>query len=136
MGIQIQGEYLGEKKVKLIHGPSGATIITAAPKDNQGDGSSFSPSDLVASAFGACMLTIMAIHAEREKISLQGTYFSLEKNMVADPRRIASLPVVFHLPKVLSPEQRKLLEALAPSCPVCCSLYSDIKTSVQFLYDV
>ena len=75
MGIFISGTYQGEKKVRLVHEDSGAVITTAAPKDNNGDGSSFSPTDLFTSSLGACMLTIIGIVAERDGIDIEGSHF-------------------------------------------------------------
>ena len=85
----MSGRYLGHLKVELEHGPSGAKITTAAPVDNQGDGSSFSPTDLCAASLGACMLTVMGIVAERDGIDFSTCRFTLEKHMQTDPRRIA-----------------------------------------------
>ena len=39
------------------------------PVDNQGDGSSFSPTDLVATALAACMLTLISIVGERDQMT-------------------------------------------------------------------
>jgi putative redox protein len=50
MSVEVTGKYLGAKKVELVHGPSGEVLITEAPKDNGGEGKSFSPTDLVAAA--------------------------------------------------------------------------------------
>src|SRR4029077_7277182 len=96
------------------HGPSGTVIRTAAPVDNQGDGSSFSPTDLAATSLGACLLTLIAIVAEREGIDLPGLSFRLEKHMAANPRRIGAIPVTIHMPAGFAGGQRKkLLEAAA-----------------------
>lgn len=136
MAVVIEGRYLGDKKVALTHGDSGAQIVTAAPKDNGGDGSSFSPTDLAAAALGSCMVTIIGLMAEREGVSLAGTHFRVEKHMSQSPRRIGHLPVVIHLPQALTPEQRTKFERGAYTCPVHHSLHPDIKVEVSFLYDV
>lgn len=135
MGVEITGRYDGNLRVVLRHGPSGAEITTAAPVDNHGDGSSFSPTDLAAASLGACMVTVMAIAAEREGIPFDGVRFSLEKRMRADPRRIDAVPVVLHMPKGLLPEQRTRLERIALSCPVHRSLHPEVGKDVEFVYD-
>ena len=134
MAVQISGEYTGNLNVTLQHGPSGATIRTAAPVDNQGDGSSFSPTDLLAAALGSCMLTTMAIVAAREGIPFAGGRFTLEKHMRADPRRVARLPVRITMPPGLDPEQRATLERAALTCPVYQSLSPEIEKEVEFIY--
>lgn len=134
MAVEITGTYQGQLKVALQHGPSGAVIHTAAPVDNQGDGSSFSPTDLVATALGACMVTIMGIVAEREGIDLRGLTFRVEKHMQSDPRRIARLPVRIEMPAGLSSAQRKKLERGALTCPVHKSLLPEIDKPVDFIY--
>ena len=136
MSVSISGRYVGNKKVELTHGPSTVTITTAAPKDNNGDGSSFSPTDLVAGALGACMLTLMDIVAERDKVDLSGTYFSLEKHMLASPRRIEKVPVVFHLPKSVPEDKRDKLKNAAMTCPVFRTLNPEVQVDVVFHYDV
>lgn len=134
MAVAITGTYTGNLNVEAVHGPSGTRIHTAAPKDNQGDGSSFSPTDLVATALGTCMLTIMGIVARREGIDLEGVRFELEKHMVSDPRRIGRIPVKIHMPAGLSQEQRDKLEQGALTCPVHQSLLPEIDKPVEFLY--
>ena len=93
MAVEITGKYIGNLKTELTHGPSGMVIRTAAPVDNQGDGSSFSPTDLAAASLGACMLTLIAIVGERDGLDLTGLCFRLEKHMEANPRRIGAIPV-------------------------------------------
>lgn len=134
MAVQITGRYVGDLKVELNHGPSGAQIRTAAPVDNQGDGSSFSPTDLVAAALGACMVTLMGIAAKRDGIDLEGLSFSLEKHMVSDPRRIGSVPVRIEMPAGLGPKERKKLERAASTCPVCRSLPPELQREITFVY--
>ena len=136
MALTVTGKYLGKKKVELQHGPTGSTILTDAPKDNFGDGSTFSPTDLVAAALGSCMLTVMGIVADRQNINMTGATMIAQKTMGTDPRRISELPVEIHLPKALTPEHRALLERAAHTCPVHRSLHPDIVAPVSFIYDV
>lgn len=136
MSVAITGRYLGSKKVELTHEPSGAKLITSAPKDNQGDGSSFSPTDLVATALGSCMLTVMAIVADKQGWKLDGTYFRIEKHMSQNPRRVGKLPISMHLPSALTLDQRTVLERAALTCPVYKSINSEIEVTAQFLYEL
>lgn len=133
--IEITGRYLGELKIELTHGPSGTTVRTAAPVDNNGDGSSFSPSDLCSGSLGACMTTIIGIVATRDGIDLTGLAFRVEKHMSSEgPRRIARLPVEIFMPAGLSHEARAKLERAALTCPVHRSLSADIDIPVSFIY--
>lgn len=135
MSVEITGRYAANLRVELKHGPSGTEIHTAAPVDNHGDGSSFSPTDLVAAALGSCMLSIMAIIAERDGIDLSDCRFSVHKHMTAEPpRRIDRLPLTIHMPAGLTPSQRKKLERGAMTCPVHRSLLPEIDKDVSFVY--
>lgn len=134
MAVQINGRYAGALKVDLTHGPSGSKIRTAAPVDNQGDGSSFSPTDLVASGLAACMVTLMGIAAKTHGIDLDGLSFSLEKHMANDPRRIGSVPISIHMPAGLSSDERLKLERAAMTCPVHKSLPDELEREVTFIY--
>lgn len=136
MAVEITGRYVGNLKTELTHGPSGTVIRTAAPVDNQGDGSSFSPTDLAAASLGACMMTLIAIVGERDGIDLTGLSFRLEKHMASNPRRIGSIPVTITMPPGLTPEQREKLERAALTCPVHKSLSEDVQKDVRFVYDV
>lgn len=136
MAVEITGKYVGNLKTEITHGPSGAVIHTAAPADNNGDGSSFSPTDLVAAALGACMVTVMAILAARHEWRLDGSHWHIEKHMNAEPRRIGRLPLQLHLPAALDERARAALERAARTCPVHRSLDHDIDMPVEFVYDV
>jgi len=134
MAVKMSGKYLGNKKLELCHEPSGVKITTAAPLDNQGDGSSFSPTDLCAVSLAACMTTVMAIFAERSSIDLSGTSFEITKEMNASPRRIGKIELKISLPKALDSETRLKLERAAKTCPVSHSLSSEIEPDIQFIY--
>ncbi|MFT4032848.1 MAG: OsmC family protein [Siphonobacter sp.] len=130
--------YLGELRTQATHLQSGNQIITDAPVDNQGKGEAFSPTDLVATALGSCMLTIMGIVAEREGIELKGTELDVTKGMAANPRRINRVEVnlTVKTPVALTEEQQKKLENAAHTCPVAKSLHPDIEQAVTFNWQV
>lgn len=134
MAVEITGRYTENLGTEMVHGPSGKALATAAPVDNQGDGSSFSPTDLVAAALASCMVTTLAIVARRDGIDLSAVAFRVEKRMADQPRRIAALPVEIHMPAGLSPEQRAKLERAAHQCPVHRSLAPEVARDVAFVY--
>lgn len=120
---RIDSRYSGQLRCHSQHGPSGSTLETDAPTDNQGQGERFSPTDLVATALSTCMLTIMGIVADRHGLNLEGTAARVEKTMTSEaPRRIAQLSVWVELPAGLEPQQRALLQRAAENCPVKLSL--------------
>jgi len=133
--VSIEIEYRGGLRCEAVHGPSGARLLTDAPVDNHGKGEAFSPTDLAATAMGTCMLTVMGIVADRHGIDIIHARAVVEKEMSADPRRIASLTVTMHLPAALSPEDRERLESAAVQCPVCKSLSPDVKRVISFSYE-
>src|SRR3954469_8803813 len=117
--IQITIDYLGGLRCDSTPGPSQNTVITDAPVDNHGKGESFSPTDLVATALGTCMLTVMGIFAERHAIDLRGTSVVVHKEMSSTPpRRIAKLTSEIRLPLRADHAQRAELENAALTCPV------------------
>ncbi|MDE3045684.1 MAG: OsmC family protein [Verrucomicrobiota bacterium] len=126
--------YQGELRTVCRH-ESGVELVTDAPKDNQGKGESFSPTDLVAVALASCMLTLMGIAARKLGIDLKGMTAEAEKEMAAHPsRRIGKLVVRIRCPLALSPEQRAKLEQAALTCPVHASLHPDIKQEIDFVW--
>ncbi len=119
---------------QLTHGPSGAAIGTVPPQDNGGDGSRFSPTDLVGAALAACALTTMALVARREGLSWGDARASVEKRMSSQPRRIGELVVAFEMPREIRPEHRARLEEIARTCPVARSLHPDVQVPMEFRY--
>lgn len=126
--------YTGEKHCELVHAPSQSMIETDAPIDNNGRGEAFSPTDLMGAALTSCILTTMAIMAERDGVDLKGTTAEVEKHMVLNPRRIGRLPVKVTFPKGIAKEYRRKLENAAHTCPVHASLRADIDAPIEFIY--
>jgi len=135
MMVRIALEYEGDLHCKAVHGPSGTELSTDAPKDNQGRGESFSPTDLVATALGGCILTTMAILARTLGLPMDGSTATVEKEMTtAGPRRIERLTVKVHVPQQLSAEDKQKLERAAHACPVHRSLHPDVQVPVEFTW--
>lgn len=131
--IEINILYKGELRCAATHQPSGNTLITDAPKDNHGKGESFSPTDLVVTARGTCMLTIMGIAAQAMEIDLTGTKVVVHKKMLSQPtRRIGTLAVTINVPIILDDEKKQKLIKAAMTCPVHESLHPDVQTPVDF----
>ena len=132
--MTIKTQYLGDLRTEATHIQSNTVILTDAPIDNNGKGEAFSPTDLVASALGSCMLTIMGIIAKREEIQLEGTTLEITKVMQANPRKISEIIVNFKVAngdKLSDVQKQKLINA-AHTCPVALSLAPDIKQTVNF----
>jgi putative redox protein len=125
--VHINIEYQGDLHCTLEHAPSKTVIVTDAPVDNQGRGESFSPTDLLASALGSCMATIMAQAARNRNIELAGMNVHVVKEMQASPRKIKRLVVEITLPPTVGEQDLKFLENAALTCPVHRSLNPDIQ---------
>ncbi len=131
--VKITGEYQGELHCVARHEPSGNTLNTDAPKDNQGRGEAFSPTDLTATSFATCVATTMAIAGRRHGIELNGLKFEVTKEMSTDaPRRITRLATQIWLPIPKTPEAEKILVHAANNCPVHHSLNPAIDKPVTF----
>jgi putative redox protein len=134
--VEIRIEYEGGLRCRAAHGPSGAILLTDAPVDNMGKGEAFSPTDLVATALGTCMMTIMGIAADRMGLDLRGATATVTKEMVTSPlRRIGKLAVTIKVPGKLSDEQKQKLHNAAMTCPVHKSLHPDVQLPVEFRWD-
>lgn len=127
--------YQGGLRTEAVHIKSNEKIITDAPLDNNGKGEAFSPTDLLATSLGCCMLTIMGIVAERNNINITGTEVGITKIMAANPRRVSEIVVEFKMPKNnFSDKEKSLLENAAYTCPVAESLKAELKQTVIFNY--
>ena len=126
--------YEGSLRTRAVHIASGSTIVTDAPTDNNGKGEAFSPTDLVCTSLASCMLTIMAIAANKHGVDIKGTKASVTKTMVSDPRRIGKIDVTLFFPKAYSKKMTTILERSALNCPVHRSLSNDVVKNVHFVY--
>ncbi|MET3876606.1 MULTISPECIES: OsmC family protein [Chitinophaga] len=126
--------YTGQLRTTATHLQSGTVIETDAPVDNRGRGERFSPTDLVATALGSCMLSIMGIKAMDNNWAIEGTKVSVQKIMGTDPRRITGITIVFDFPEGhgLGEKERTILERAAHTCPVAMSVHPDIVQDVTF----
>jgi putative redox protein len=131
--VKITGEYEGELHCVARHEPSGNELNTDAPKDNQGRGEAFSPTDLAATSFATCVATTMAIAGRKQGIELRGLKFTVTKEMSADaPRRIVRLATEVWLPIPKTAEAAAVLEFAAHNCPMQHSLHPSIDRPVTF----
>jgi putative redox protein len=127
-------KYPGNLRTEATHLQSGKQIITDAPVDNQGKGEAFSPTDLMSTSLGCCMLTIMGIAAKGHAIDITGTGVGITKIMGSNPRRVVEIIVEVTLPKDYSTKEKELLQHAALNCPVAKSLHPDLKQTVSFVY--
>ena len=129
----IETTYLGELRTEATHIRSGNKLITDAPVDNKGKGEAFSPSDLLATALGSCMLTIMGMAAREQNIDIDGTTCSITKIMASDPRRVGEAQITINLPAGnYSEKDQIVLKRAALTCPVAKSLHPELLQNVVF----
>ncbi len=129
----IKTTYLGDLRTENIHLQSGSKIITDAPTDNRGKGEAFSPTDMLATALGNCIMTIMGIKAMDNGIDLVGTELDITKIMANDPRRVDEVIISFNFPqKGYTEEEKKLIESVAGISPVPLSVHPDLKQTIIF----
>jgi len=128
----IKVNYLGDLRTTATHLDSLDTITTDAPKDNEGLGRKFSPTDLVASSLGSCLLTIMGIVAKRHNINLEDTRADIQKTMSENPRRISAILVDIYFNNKVTGKEKKILIQATKHCPVHNSLSSNIDIQINF----
>jgi len=126
--------YKGVLRTEAKHLQSSIIIETDAPTDNQGKGERFSPTDLLATSLGTCMITTMGIKARNMNVDLTDTKISVQKIMKADPRRVAKVEVIFDFPSSLKidDKQKQILENTAHTCPVAISIHPDLEVKTVF----
>ena len=126
--------YLGNLRTESIHISSNNKIVTDAPKDNNGKGEAFSPTDLVASSLSCCILTVIGIVSKKIKYDLTNTKSSVRKIMGDNPRRIAEILVKIEFSKSADSKTKTIIEKAALNCPVAKSLHPDIKQNISFIW--
>jgi len=129
----VKTTYLGDLRTENIHLQSGSKIITDAPRDNRGKGEAFSPTDLLATSLGTCIMTIMGMKAMDNGIDLTGTEIEITKIMASAPRRVGEVILEFNFPKKgYSEEDKRLIENVASTCPAPLSVHPDLKQTIRF----
>ncbi|HAH08337.1 MAG TPA: osmotically inducible protein OsmC [Elusimicrobia bacterium] len=136
MAVEVEVVYQGELVCKAVHGPSKALMLTEAPADNGGKGEQFSPTDLVGTALGSCVLTIMGLVAKRGGLDISGARAKVVKEMASAPlRRIAHLACTVTMPaRGFTEEQKQKLVRGAELCPVKQSLHPDVKVEIEYVW--
>jgi putative redox protein len=133
---QMKVTYTGNLKTEAVHHDSGSKLVTAAPKDNNGDGSTFSPTDLLCTSLASCKLTIMAIKARALEVPFEGVEVAVQKIMTPQPpRKIQEIVLTFNwngLDQKITPEQMESLKRSAKQCPVALSLDPSVKQTVNW----
>ncbi len=125
--------YLGDLRTEAEHVRSGNKLTTDAPVDNNGKGEYFSPTDLLATSLGTCMVTIMGMSAKTHGFNIDGTKISVQKIMGTNPRRVVEIVIDLHFPhNNYSVKEKKLIELSAKECPVAQSLHPDLKQTINF----
>ena len=124
--------YVGNLRTSSEHIQSGTTILTDAPTDNQGQGDAFSPTDLVANALGACIITIMAIKARDLNVVIDHSTAEVTKKMGVEPRRIAEIGIIIKMVGTFDQKTKLILERTAMTCPVHMSLHPSVIQEVIF----
>ncbi len=134
--VAIQLEYQGDLHSKAVHGPSGTELFTDAPKDNQGRGESFSPTDLAATALGSCMLTTMGILARTLNVDIAGATAVVERDdeRGAEEDSAADGEDQDAASRSSEEEDRLKLERAAYTCLVAKSLHPEVEQVVEFAW--
>ena len=128
-------KYLGDLRTEMVHLRSGSVITTDAPVDNKGKGENFSPTDMVASALGSCIFTIMGIAAREHNFSIDGSSCTITKIMTDKPRKIGEIRIEFDFTgNDYNDKQKKILEYCVKTCPVALSLNESIFQNVTLLF--
>lgn len=133
--VEIKLSYEGDLHCSAIHLPSGNTLVTDAPLDNNGLGQAFSPTDLLATALGSCMATVIGILAKRKQLAVEGMTINVRKFMSEEaPRRVKRLELDLQIPLPGSHPDRKLFESAAHGCPVHHSIHPDIEVVMNWVW--
>ncbi len=131
----VKATYTGNLRTEATHLQSGTKLITDAPVDNQGKGEFFSPTDLVATSLGSCMITIMGIAAKTHGFNIDGASWTVTKIMADNPRRIGEIIVELTFPpNEYTDQQKRVIEHISRNCPVALSLHPDVKQTVRIDY--
>ena len=131
--VEITAVYDGHQRSTAVHGPSGAILVTDAPIDNGGKGEGYSPTDLLVTGLGTCMLTYLGKAGDRYDWDLRAARIVLKKEMIADPmRRVGRIVVDIHLPRSFDDKEMKVLTNAVTTCPVKLSISDLVEVPITF----
>jgi len=127
--------YLGELRTKSIHMQSGCELLTDAPTDNHGKGEAFSPTDLLATSLGCCMLSVIGISAQLHNFNIEGAEVKATKIMTSNPRKVGEIIIdMYFPPNNYSEKEKKIIDQAVKTCPVTLSLHPDVKQTITLHY--
>ena len=132
MSHSITGALSEPLRTHLVHGPSGTRLDTSAPLDSGGDGSKFSPIDLLAAALGSCAATAMSLHAGKNGFTLDHVEIAVRSEVATDPRRVSKLWLECRIVTGCTDEQYARLVDAGRHCPVRLSLHPDLEVIESF----
>ena len=130
---KIKCSYIGDLKCEAKHLHSGKLIKTDAPLDHCGKGENFSPTDLLATSLGSCLLTIMAIKARSNGWELENISLDIEKIMTKNQeRRIEKLIIDIYFAEDLSNEKLNFIKNASKDCPVTRNLSDSLVIQINW----
>ncbi|HLW29925.1 MAG TPA: OsmC family protein [Brumimicrobium sp.] len=131
----ISSTYIGDLRISSTHIKSGSILETDAPLDNNGKGTRFSPTDLLATAYLNCMITLIGIYCDQNGVTFEQCEGQVEKIMIDSPRRVGGLNIILDLrSNTWNDKEKRRVENAAKTCPVAKSVSPEIKVNIQFLY--
>ncbi len=136
MAITSSFKYIGDLQLEVKHEKSGQTFLTDAPVDNNGKGSAFSPTDLMATSLGLCMVTIMGIASQTHGFPMDGVHGEVTKIMESNPRRVSEIVVTLYFPdNGYTDKQKQIIRQITKTCPVAYSLHTDLKQVINIIFE-
>ena len=121
-------EYLGNLQCKATHSDTGISFITDAANDKNG----ISPTDLLASSLATCTASMIAFGAEARGIDVKGMEVIATREMDMEAHKIKSITLKISFKTPLNDENKKVLMAIAKTCPVKKALREDLEVFVNF----
>lgn len=128
-------EYLGGLRTEATHIASGNKIITDAPIDNFGKGEAFSPTDLLATSYASCLLTIVGIYCQNHGLNFTKGSADVTKIMSSDsPRRVQKLILKIDLSgNGWNEDEQKRAIVAGKACPVAKTLGDNVEVELEII---
>lgn len=128
-------EYLGNLRTNCTHLASNMSFVTDAPVDNNGKGEAFSPTDVFATSYASCMMTIMGIYCESNEIPFTKGKATVTKIMESNPRRVGRIEIEMNLEgNDWDEKTTQKVIAAGKACPVAKTLGDNVEVVFSFIY--